>query len=59
MAEPAKEPVKESTPLYKKWWLWTAVGGGVLAIVVIGVAAGVAGRNPGLPDGVTKLTFTF
>lgn len=59
VAEPAKEPVKESTPLYKKWWLWTAVGGGVLAIVVIGVAAGVAGRNPGLPDGVTKLTFTF
>lgn len=58
---PGGEPAKESppTPLYKKWWLWTAVGGGVLAVVVIGVAAGVASRNSGLPDGVTKLTFTF
>lgn len=58
---PANEPGKESapTPLYKKWWLWTAVGGGVVAIVVIGVAAGVASRNSGLPDGVTQLTFTF
>lgn len=31
-----------STPLYKKWWLWTAVGGGAVALVAV-VAAGASG----------------
>jgi tetratricopeptide (TPR) repeat protein len=35
---PPRAPVKQ--PLYKKWWLWTAVAGGVAAIA-IGVGLGV------------------
>lgn len=31
-----------STPLYKKWWLWTAVGGGAVALLAV-VAAGASG----------------
>ncbi len=30
-------PPRERTPVYKKWWLWTAVG----AVVVVGVGVGV------------------
>jgi tetratricopeptide (TPR) repeat protein len=33
------------TPLYKRWWLWTAVGGAV-AVIAIGVGVGV-GTAPG------------
>jgi tetratricopeptide (TPR) repeat protein len=36
----------EATPVYKKWWLWTAVGG----VVVVGVALGV-GLGVGLSGG--------
>lgn len=54
---PASEPVKTvapatDTPLYRKWWLWTAVGAGV-GILVIGLSAGLAPRRPdltGLPE---------
>ena len=35
--EEKKEPEKP-TPIYKKWWLWTAVGAGVVAIIVIPTA---------------------
>jgi len=38
--QPAPEPKTASTPVYKKWWLWTIVGGVVL--VGAGVGAGVA-----------------
>lgn len=47
------------TPAYKKWWLWTVVGGGV-AVVALGVGLGV-GLAPGpqapavnAPDGVFR-----
>lgn len=33
-------------PLYKKWWFWTAIGGGV-AVVVSGIAIGVAVSRSG------------
>ena len=42
----AREKAKPK-PLYKKWWLWTAVGG----VVVVGVAVGV-----GLAFGLPKFT---
>ena len=29
------------TPVYKKWWLWTIVGGVVVAGVVVGVTVAV------------------
>ena len=37
-------PPAERTPLYKKWWLWTAVGGVVVAGAVVGIA--VAATTP-------------
>ena len=42
----APEPAKaEPTPVYKKWWLWTAVGGGAAVILAVGVGAGVAASS--------------
>jgi tetratricopeptide (TPR) repeat protein len=51
----APTPSQRPTPLYKKWWLWTAVGGALAAAVVIGVAVGVTqSREPSSPfSGVT------
>ena len=34
MTEPPKK-----TPLYRKWWFWTAVGG---AVVITGLSIGLA-----------------
>lgn len=49
-AAPAAPPPAESPrPLYKKWWLWTIVGG----VVAGGVAATIAGvylTRPSLPS---------
>ncbi len=53
-------PQPEHQPLYKKWWFWTAIGGGVAAIAIIGIAAGVASSShPSLPSGVTTITYKF
>lgn len=35
---PSEKPVDKPVPIYKKWWLWTAVGVVVVAAVVIPVA---------------------
>ncbi len=41
------EVEKKSTPVYKKWWLWTAVG--AVVVVAVGVTAGVlASRDDGV-----------
>ena len=47
-------------PLYKKWWFWTAIGGGV-AVLAIGIGAGVAASNhgPSFPAGTTIYMPTF
>lgn len=34
-------------PVYKKWWLWTLVGGATAAVIV-GTAVGVSARQPDL-----------
>ena len=42
-------------PIYKKWWLWTAVGGVVVVAVVVGVAVGASQNSAAglqLPGGV-------
>jgi tetratricopeptide (TPR) repeat protein len=39
----------ERKPLYKKWWLWTAVGAVVVVAVGVGVGVGVAESNKPLP----------
>jgi len=61
--EPVAEKT-EKTPVYKKWWLWTIVGGVVVAGVVVGVTVGVlASRdsfNPSLGKvGPAALTVSF
>jgi hypothetical protein len=38
-ATPPPAPA-EGQPVYKKWWLWTIVGG--VAVVAVGVGVGVA-----------------
>ena len=35
----------DTTPLYKKWWLWAIVGGVVVAGVAVGVGVGVAANS--------------
>jgi tetratricopeptide (TPR) repeat protein len=37
-------PPEKKTPLYKKWWLWTAVA--AVAVVGVGVGVGVAETTP-------------
>ncbi|HRI49748.1 MAG TPA: hypothetical protein PLW65_06160 [Pseudomonadota bacterium] len=40
----------ESVPLYKKWWFWTAIGGGVAAFAIVGIGLGVGLKSePGSP----------
>lgn len=57
---PTSGPVSD-TPIYKKWWFWTAIGGGVLAVAVITGAAVGASRpsGTGLPEGVMTVKVTF
>lgn len=38
-SRPIEKPQK---PLHKRWWLWTAVGGAVVAMVIVGVATAYA-----------------
>src|SRR5262249_8931733 len=48
-------------PLYKKWWLWTAVGAGVVVVVGVGVGVGVGVSSSGTtPTAPTSFgTFRF
>ena len=43
----AVAPHAQQQPLYKKWWLWTAVGA---AVVVVGVGLGVGLSRPSTPQ---------
>ncbi len=43
----AARPSPRPTPLYKKWWLWRAVGGVVVAGVAVGLGLGLTARAPG------------
>jgi len=57
IATAAPEPPRK-TPLYKKWWLWTAVAG----VVVVGVGVGVAvaettPSNASAPAGTLPVSF--
>jgi tetratricopeptide (TPR) repeat protein len=36
---------KERTPVYKKWWLWTIVGGVVVVGVGVGLGIGLSGSS--------------
>lgn len=43
-------PPAHRTPVYKKWWLWTAVGGVVVAGVLTGVLVATVPKNASSPD---------
>jgi len=36
-------------PIIKKWWFWTAVGGGVVVVLAIGLGAGLSGASDPVP----------
>lgn len=52
------QPPSETRPLYRKWWVWTAVGTVVVAAVVIGVVSGTRDQetreSPLLLNGMTR-----
>lgn len=64
-ATPTSPPTEASAakkPVYKKWWFWTLLGGGVAAGVAIGVGVGLTvnhPQKPELPGDVTYYSFTF
>jgi tetratricopeptide (TPR) repeat protein len=41
--EPPKQP--EKVPVYKKWWLWTAVAGVAVVAIAVGVGVGVGTKS--------------
>lgn len=53
---PPPPTVSGPTPLYKKWWLWTAVGGAIAVGVGVGLGVGLTpndARSPANTFGVT------
>ena len=57
---PVPAPPKDQQPVYKKWWFWTAIGGGVAVIAIIGIAAGVSANSRApIPDDAVVYTPTF
>jgi tetratricopeptide (TPR) repeat protein len=48
----------ERPPLYKRWWLWTAVGGAVVAGAVVAIAvAYTTPKDAPAPPGALTVTF--
>lgn len=45
---PLTETAPSDRPIYKKWWLWTAVGGVAVVALAVGLGAGLA-PGPGAP----------
>ena len=49
----------ESMPLHKKWWFWTAIGGGVVAVTLVAVGIGVgvssSGSSEPLPSSMPSM----
>jgi tetratricopeptide (TPR) repeat protein len=43
----AAPPREERTPVYKKWWLWTAVGGAVAIGLGVGLGVGLGTSSSG------------
>src|SRR6185503_8464257 len=53
VAPPPAPVEKKPTPLYKKWWLWTAVAGVVVVGASIGLGVGLT-RSPSYPSAQTS-----
>lgn len=54
---PDEEPVRD--PVYKKWWLWAAVGGVLVAGAVVGVAVAAGGGSNVGQDTGGQVVFQF
>lgn len=52
----AASGTEQPKPLYKKWWLWTAVGAAAVGIGV-GLGVGLAARRPDLSGAVEVMPF--
>lgn len=46
-------------PIYKKWWFWTIVGGGVAAVTILGVGLGVGLSSSGTTDPIPAGTTVY
>jgi tetratricopeptide (TPR) repeat protein len=46
-------PPSESTPVYKKWWLWTIVGGAVAVGLGVGLGVGLSQNSVNYPNAMT------
>ena len=60
--KPVTVLLKEETPVYKRWWLWTAVGAVVVTGVVLGVAyttGGAASTGDIAPGQISAPLLTF
>lgn len=46
-------------PVVRRWWFWTAIGGGVLVFTAIGLGVGLSQRQPSLPIDMNTYEPTF
>jgi len=53
---PREAPPPETTPIYKRWWLWTAVGAVVVTGVVVALAIKPGSEGPQCPANIPCLT---
>jgi hypothetical protein len=62
-AKPVETPApveKKNQPLVTKWWLWTAVGGGVVVIALaVGLGVGLSGGESPYPSTGAGTVFRF
>ncbi len=47
---------QESAPRYKKWWFWTAIGGGVAVVAIVGIGLGVGLKSEPSPPPSVQMT---
>lgn len=48
-------PKNETQPLYKKWWLWTAIGGVVAVGAGLGLGLGLTAQTNPMPNGTPAI----
>jgi hypothetical protein len=49
ISQPHEQPDQHAPPIYRRWWFWTLVGGGVAAGLGIATAAGAFNRTVDAP----------
>lgn len=58
-SHPVVGDVSAKKPVYKKWWFWTALGGGALAITAIGLGVGLSKRQASVSTDINTYEPTF